>query len=112
MKSMKPLNKSLAILLLGGGAAGAFLGAGALHSQLSFGQNQATPQQLNQAEDLSTVFRDIGKKVEPSVVEIVVHKTVKGPKGIPLPDDMLRRFFPNEPGVPNLPNQPGGPDEG
>ena len=115
MNSMKPLNKSLAALLLGGGAVGAFLGANTLHSQWARAEGdgpQATQKQMNQAEDLATVFRDIGKKVEPSVVEIVVHKTVKGPKGIPLPDDMLRRFFPNQPGQPNQPNQPDGPDNG
>ncbi|HSU67028.1 MAG TPA: trypsin-like peptidase domain-containing protein [Tepidisphaeraceae bacterium] len=110
MTSMKPFKKSLAVVLLGGGAVGGFFGANALQSQWSFGQNQASQKQVNQAEDLATVFRDIGKKVEPSVVEIVVHKTVKAPKGVPLPDDMLRRFFPNQPGLPNLPNQPNQPD--
>jgi serine protease Do len=113
MKSMKPINKSLAVLLLGGGAVGGFFGANALQNEWSFGQT-ASPQQVGQAEDLSTVFRDIGKKVEPSVVEIVVHKTVKAPGRIPLPDDMLRRFFPNQPGLPNQPDTPdenGGGDE-
>lgn len=108
MKSMKPLNKSLAVVLLGGGAVGAFFGANALKSEWSFGQDQATEQQINRAESLATVFRDIGKKVEPSVVEIVVHKTVKAQGRIPLPDDMLRRFFPNG----QIPNLPENPDEG
>jgi serine protease Do len=108
MKSMKPLNKSLAVVLLGGGAAGAFFGANALKSEWSFGQDQATEQQINRAESLATVFRDIGKKVEPSVVEIVVHKTVKAQGRVPLPDDMLRRFFPNG----QVPNLPENPDEG
>ena len=108
MNSMKPMKKSLAVLLLGGGAVGTFFGANALRSQWSFGQDQATEQQINRAESLATVFRDIGKKVESSVVEIVVHKTVKAPGRVPLPDDMLRRFFPNQPG---LPNQPDAPDE-
>jgi serine protease Do len=107
MKSMKPINKSLAVLLLGGGAVGGFFGANALQTEWSFGQN-ASPQQVGQAEDLATVFRDIGKKVEPSVVEIVVHKTVKAPGRIPLPDDMLRRFFPNQPGLPEAPDENGG----
>lgn len=106
MNSMKPVNKSLAVLLLGGGAVGAFFGANALKSEWSFGQDQATQQQIDRAESLATVFRDIGKKVEPSVVEIVVHKTVKAPGRVPLPDDMLRRFFPNQPGLPNQPDQP------
>ncbi|HEY2587300.1 MAG TPA: trypsin-like peptidase domain-containing protein [Tepidisphaeraceae bacterium] len=100
MKSMKPINKSLAVLLLGGGAVGGFFGANALQNQWSFGQNPS-PQQMGQAEDLATVFRDIGRKVEPSVVEIVVHKTIKAPGRVPLPDDMLRRFFPNQPDAPD-----------
>jgi serine protease Do len=107
---MKPLNKSLAVLLISGGAVGGFFGAGALHSEFSYGQN-STPEQISQAQDLSTVFRTVGKQVEPSVVEIVVHKTVKAPKSIPLPDDMLRRFFPDQK-LPNLPNNPDDNDNG
>jgi serine protease Do len=114
MNSMKPLNKSLAALVLGGGAVGAFLGAEAMHGSWVFGQDQpqATAQQKSTAEDMSTVFRDVGKQVEPSVVEIVVHKTVKGARGVPLPDDMLRKFFPDLPGQPQSPDEGGTPDEG
>ena len=108
MKSMKPAKKSLAVLLLGGGAAGAFVGAGVLHNNWATAEQQATQQQVSRAEDLATVFRDIGKQVEPAVVEIQVRKTVKAPNGIPLPDDMLRRFFPNGPGG-NL--NPDGQDQ-
>lgn len=111
MKSMKSVNKSIAVLLLGGGAVGAFFGANALKSEFSFGQDQATQQQIDRAESLATVFRDIGKKVEPSVVEIVVHKTVKAPGRIPLPDDMLRRFFPNQQ-PPDQPDEGQGDDSG
>ena len=116
MTAMKPFKKSVAVLLLGGGAVGGFFGATALPNQWSFGQDKPTAQQVNSAEDLATVFRDVGKRVEPSVVEIVVHKTVKAPGRIPLPDDMLRRFFPQEPGQPGQPNrvqpnQPDAPDE-
>jgi serine protease Do len=93
MNSMKPLNKSLAALVLGGGAVGAFFGANALHNQWA-GAQQPTQEQVSKAEDLATVFRDVGKRVGPSVVKIEVHKTVKAPGNIPLPDDMLRRFFP------------------
>ena len=113
MNSMKPMKKSLAVLLLAGGATGAFFGVNAMQGHWAFAQDQ---KQVAHAEDLSTVFRDVGKKVEPSVVEIVVHKTVKAPKGIPLPDDMLRRFFPNAPELPNQPENPNDennpPDEG
>lgn len=111
MKAMKPLNKSLAVVLLGGSAAGAFFGVNALKSEWSFGQDQATQTQIDRAESLATVFRDIGKKVEPSVVEIVVHKTVKAPGRVPLPDDMLRRFFPNQQ-LPDNPDEGQGDDSG
>jgi serine protease Do len=95
MHKLNPLNKAVAAVLLGGGAAGVFLGANALQNGRVFGQEKATQQQVSQAEDLSTVFRDVGKRVEKSVVNIEVHKTIKAPASIPLPDDMLRRFFPN-----------------
>jgi serine protease Do len=52
---------------------------------------QANRQDLNTMEDLSTVFRHVGKVVEPSVVNITVHKTVKTEAS---PDeDMIRKFF-------------------
>lgn len=105
MSSMKPLNRRIAVLLLGGGSIGALFGAGVLHNQwVRAEQHEVTQQQLSQAENLATVFRDVGKQVEPAVVEIQVHKTIKAPKGIPLPDDMLRRFFPDQPGLPQSPN--------
>jgi len=113
MSSMKPLNKKVAALLLGGGSVGALFGAGVLHNQwVRAEQHEATQQQLSQAENLATVFRDVGKQVEPAVVEIQVHKTIKAPKGIPLPDDMLRRFFPDQPGVPQNPNDENDGEEG
>ena len=109
MHNLKPLNRAVAAVLLGGGAAGVFLGANALQNGRVFGQEKATQQQVNQAEDLSTVFRDVGKRVETSVVNIEMHKTIKAPKSVPLPDDMLRRFFPN--GVPQQQQPDGGDDE-
>src|SRR5882672_5675977 len=54
---------------------------------------EATREQLSHVEDLSTVFRDVGKTVEPSVVNIMVTKKVKGGRQLHLNDDMLRRFF-------------------
>jgi serine protease Do len=111
MKSVKPIHKSVAALLITGGAAGAFVGLGALHAPFAFGQ-QASQRQVSQAEDMSSVFRDVGKQVEPSVVKIEVHKTVKAPHGVPLPDDMLRRFFPPNEQQPQAPdNQDNQGDE-
>jgi serine protease Do len=109
---MKPLNKSLAALVLGGGAVGAFFGVGALHDQWAGAQQQASPEQVSKAEDLATVFRDVGKRVGPSVVKIEVRKTVKPQGNVPLPDDMLRRFFPpNGQQQPPPDNNDGGDDE-
>ena len=112
MRSMKPLNKSLAVVLLGGGTVGAFLGAGLTHTPWVLGEQHSEAASKQMAEDMSSVFRNIGRQVEQSVVEIQVRKTVKAPKGIPLPDDMLRRFFPNEPGTPEQPNNNDNNDEG
>jgi serine protease Do len=70
---------------------------------------EATRQQLHQAEDLSTVFRDISKVLSPSVVKIDVEKKVEGyHTANPFQQDpFLRRFF-----GPNGPNgmNPGGQD--
>jgi serine protease Do len=70
---------------------------------------EATRQQLHQAEDLSTVFRDISKVVSPSVVKIDVEKKVEGyHMANPFQQDpFFRRFF-----GPNGPNgmNPGGQD--
>lgn len=56
---------------------------------------QATRQQLNHAEDLSTVFREVAKVVSPSVVRIQVTKKIEGfHSENPFENDpMFRRFF-------------------
>src|SRR4051812_38484257 len=75
---------------------------------------EATRQQLNQVEDLSTVFRNVGKVIEPSVVNIRVTKKIKGANiRSQIPDDMLRRFFKdrNGDGEPDVPDEVA-PDDG
>src|SRR5439155_11009959 len=59
----------------------------------------------------------VGKALEPAVVNIQVHKTVKGAvhRSLPFDDDMLRRFFPDRDGdgQPDLPEGFGnGGDQG
>ncbi|MFI5379974.1 MAG: trypsin-like peptidase domain-containing protein [Tepidisphaerales bacterium] len=50
-------------------------------------------QELASVPDLSSVFRKVAKAVEPSVVNINVHKTVKmSPSAFPN-EDLFRRFF-------------------
>lgn len=80
---------------------------------------EATRQQLAKVEDLATVYKAVNKVIEPSVVSIEVHKTVKADPGArnQQEEDLLKRFFPDrdgdgEPDVPegfrfNLPDSPG-----
>ncbi len=61
---------------------------------------------LTHAENLASAFRQVGKVVEPSVVNINVRKKAASAKKMPFDDDMLRRFFPdrNGDGEPDLPD--------
>ena len=111
------VRKTLSILFLGAvGAAGVMFGNG-LVRDVQFAraeaQVQASRQQLAKAEDLASVFRAVGKAVEPSVVNIQVHKTVKGTvhRSLPFDDDTLRRFFPDRDGD-GEPDMPEGFGEG
>jgi len=56
---------------------------------------EASREQLSHVEDLSTVFRDVGKAVEPSVVRIDVTKKVKGANlhQFHFNPEVLRRHF-------------------
>jgi serine protease Do len=80
-------------------------------------QVQATREQLTKADDLASVFRYVGKVVEPSVVNISVTKkagpAARGNRGGREIPDQLRRFFPDrdgdgEPDVPDLDEDGGG----
>jgi serine protease Do len=110
---MKRMSKRIAAVVLSA-AVGACGGAAILN-----GASQASKvnsEQIAAANDLSTVFRDVGKTVEPSVVNISVHKTLKGAaSAAPLPNDMLRKFFREFPGMehgmPNLPDNQGGSND-
>lgn len=57
---------------------------------------EATRQQLATVQDLARVYKMVGKVVEPSVVKIDVHKTIR--ESAPPPDDFLKRFFPDRDG--------------
>jgi serine protease Do len=111
---MNQLKKTAAALSLAVAAGLAFEGGKSLVENVQFAHAQeavqTTRQQLQSVEDLSTVFRDVGKTVEPSVVQIVVTKTVHnaGPARGGLPDDQyLRKFF-RDHGM----NVPGGGNNG
>jgi serine protease Do len=95
----------VSILSLSAIAAGYF-GGRPLLERMEFSRAEAdvqsTRQELSTVEDLSTVFRHVGKVVEPSVVNIQVHKTVKEARS-GIPEDQLRRFF-QEHGLGDVPN--------
>ncbi len=75
---------------------------------------QATREQLANVEDLAKVFREVGKVVEPSVVNINVRKHAAGHARMPFNEEQLRRFFPDRDGdgqpdvPPELQDQEGG----
>jgi serine protease Do len=106
---MNSLRKSLAVLLLGGtGVAAWFVGSN-LVQDVKFARArdevQSTREQLATVQDLSTVFRNVGKVVEPSVVNIEVHKSIKtGRQALPFDDDTLKKFFPDRNGQPDVPD--------
>ena len=107
---MNRTKKSLSVLLLGAvGAAGVMFGNGLVKDvQYAHAQEavQSSREQLAKAEDLASVFRNVGKAVEPSVVNIQVRKTVKGVhSALPFDEDTLRQFFPDRDGdgEPDLP---------
>lgn len=90
------IRMSVAALCAGAIAAGYF-GGRPLLERVEFARAEAdvqvTRQELSTVEDLSTVFRHVGRVVEPSVVNITVHKTIKE-SGSNIPnEDQLRRFF-------------------
>src|SRR5690242_16847775 len=97
------------LVLAGVGSGGWMLGSGLVRDALfarAAAEVQSTREQISKAEDLSTVFREVGKVVEPSVVNIDVRKTVKNVhRALPFDDDMLRKFFPdkNGDGEPDVP---------
>jgi serine protease Do len=112
MKSMK--SRWIGALALGGSTAGLLLGAGALAQQQNKPEDRVTQKDIAQANDMASVFRNVGKRVEPSVVELRVRKTVKN-AGAPQQDprEFLRKQFPNFdiPETPDAPNDRNGGSE-
>src|SRR3954466_2686047 len=106
---MRGLRKQVGVLAIAAASvAGGFFGYSVIENvQFARGEDQvkATRQQLGTVEDMATVFRQVGKVVEPSVVNINVTKKVPGMGGRMLDEDLLRRMFPdrNGDGQPDLP---------
>jgi serine protease Do len=104
---MKLMRSRLGVTVLSLSAlAAGYIGGRPLLERIEFSRAladvQATRQQLSTVEDLSTVFRHVGKVVEPSVVNIEVHKMVHQ-QHTRLPEDQLRKFF-RDHGMNDVPN--------
>ena len=94
---MRPWRNRLAVAMLSSAAvAGGFFGGLTLLDRVNFARAESavelSRQHLANADDLSSVFRDVDKVMEPSVVRIDVTKTIKVPT-TDMPNDFLRRFF-------------------
>jgi serine protease Do len=116
---MTKIKKTSAVLALTAASTLAILGGKTLLDDVQFARAeakvQATSAELQSVRDLSTVFRDVGRVVEPSVVQIVVHKTIKtgGPGLQPLPNDQLKKFFKDHGmNIPDAPDDQGGGNGG
>src|SRR3954466_1936088 len=124
MQMKKSLKKSATVLAIGGLSIAGWAVGSSLVDNVRFAHAQEVVQQNRQdlatSESLSTVFRKVGKAVEPSVVNITVHKKAAaagGNRSLPFDEDMLKRFFPDKdgdghPDVPEGFGGPGGGDEG
>jgi serine protease Do len=115
---MKPVRSTLAALAVAGVAVGTgFFGFNVVQNTQfarAAEEVQTTREQLKRADDLSSVFRFVGKAVEPSVVNINVTKKASGPtrnrmRNLPFDRDQLRRFFPDRDGdgQPDIPDFDG-----
>ena len=104
---MKKLNRTLAVFALVGASVAVWEGGTALLENVQFARAEqkveTSREQLQNVEDLSTVFRNVAKVIDPCVVQLQIHKTIKGARRGP--DDFLRRFFQQH----DMPGGPGGP---
>src|SRR3954469_2561005 len=84
-EAMKGWRKSLTVAAIAGSSIAAYTVGTSLVKDVQFAraeeQVKASREQLAQVKDMADVFRAVGKAVEPSVVSIDVHKTVKGVSG-------------------------------
>jgi serine protease Do len=95
---MKPFRRAVAILALSGASLAAWFGVNSLVHDVQFARAtqevDATRAQLATIQDLSGVYRQVAKVVEPSVVKIDVRKTIKGGRRALIPPQ-FRQFFPD-----------------
>jgi len=108
---MNVFKKGLTTLAIGGFSIAAWLAGNALVQDVKFAhaqdQVQASREQLKSIEDFAGAFKTVGKAVEPSVVSIEVHKTIKTGAHGNMPNDLLKKFFKDRDGDGN----PDVPDD-
>jgi hypothetical protein len=108
---MTRFRRALAVLTLGGASVVAWFGISGVVQNVQFARAaqevELSRQQLQNLQDLSSVYRQVAKVVEPSVVKIDVRRTIRSNQ-MNMPDpDFLRRFFPDRDGD----GEPDVPDE-
>src|SRR3954452_6097365 len=79
---MKPFRRVLAIFALSGASLAAWFGVNSLVHDVQFARAaqevEANRASLATVQDLSGIYRQVAKVVEPSVVKIDVRKTIRG----------------------------------
>ncbi len=122
---MKSLRSTLSALLVAGAATATGFYGFNYYQNTQFAHAaervELTREQLQKMDDMSSVFRYVGKVVEPSVVNINVTKTIKSEGGVrrfnfrnaPLDKDHLRKFFKDGDGeaLPDMPDEDASPFE-
>src|ERR1700735_1144826 len=97
---MNQFSSRFAVAILSSAAlAGGFFGGAMLLNKVDFARAESqvdqSRKQLANVEDLSSVFREGDKVVEPSVVMLDVTRTVKANPDVD--QNLLRHFFDNNP---------------
>ena len=106
---MNAWRRALAVAVISGGSLLAWTVGGSFLRTAQYAHAaqdvEAARQQLANVQELANVYKAVGKVVEPSVVKIEVHKTVKG--GGSREEDLLRQFFPDRDGdgEPDVPEE-------
>jgi serine protease Do len=106
---MNAWRRALAVAAISGGSILAWSVGGSFLRTAQYAQAaqdvEAARQSLANVQDLANVYKAVGKVVEPSVVKIEVHKTVKATGS--REEDLLRQFFPDRDGdgEPDVPEE-------
>ncbi len=98
MNKISNWKKALMVLAIGGGSIAAWEGGSAIVADVQFARAEqqvaSSNEQLQKVQDLSDVFRNVGRVIEPSVVQIEVKTEIRGGRSRFFgPNDDLRKFF-------------------